>query len=352
MNRLAPLLAGLLAVGCYQADENDREDAGSGVDATVPLPDAGSECVPLSITMPALACPGPVPLGEGAVVRVSGAHGGCCSRGTLEATVRSPGSHQHELELGGTACECCELCPCIGPTLETEVTLEGLAVGTHVVRAGAASCSFEVVEVPCAPIEVGEVRAPAVLFEGQTFALSAWAPSSSCSCEPRLAATTGGFDASVCGCCDACECIDPTYELSYAGELPGASFEVGGVTVEVERRETSSCVSLGVPAEGGVEVFPPRADVRRSGPPIWWVRLRNESAYPACCGPLAGIETAASAENEHRLILRDCTSPCRCAGPPGQLEAWIPLVDLAPGEHRVVAAGADGGEVVSFVVPE
>ena len=342
MKNFGPVLAAVLAVGCYQASEGEGDggavlDAGRPVDAT-PGSDGGSECVPVSVSTPALACPASVAVGETAVVRVTGAHDGCCSSGMLVATVSSFASHVHELELGGSVCDCCELCPCVGPTLTTDVALDGLAPGTHTVRAGEASCTFDVLALgACRPLPVDEVRAPEVLFPGQTFGLTAWAASAGCGCMPGLTPSASGFDAQLCDCCDMCDCVDQPYEVGHLGAPPAASpFEVGGVTVEVERRELASCREV----EAALEVVPPRDDVRRGGPAIWWVRMRGESPYAECCGALAGIERSASGR-EHRVALRDCTPACRCAGPPAQLDAWLPLGELEPGTHRVIAPGAE-----------
>lgn len=337
-SRLGLVLAALLASGCYQAGEPDG-DGGLRVDA------AGPTCVPVNVTLPTLDCPVQVRLGEPVVIGIRGAHGGCCASGTLEPVLHL-GPRQHWVRLDGTACDCCELCPCIGPTLETEIVLEGLEPGTHTLFAQGAICSFEVLPVTCEPIEVRELRAPSVLFGGQSYGFAAWADSAGCSCTPGLRWRGDGYEASVCGCCEGCECVDPAYELSWLGPAPEERvLRVGDFERRIDDRNLTSCP----PVDGArLEVVAPRDDVIRDGPALWWVRMQGQSMYADCCGALGGIETPPSAPFEHRVVLRDCTFPCRCAGPPGQLDAWFPLGAFAPGEHRVVAPG---GEVVVVNVP-
>jgi hypothetical protein len=92
-------------------------------------------------------------------------------------------------------------------------------------------------------------------------------------------------------------------------------------------------------------VAAPSWAARRVGPALWMLHAVGTSPYAECCGPRSAVEVTRAGPREFRASLRDCTPPCRCAGPPGRLEAWAPLGELAPGRYSV---RLPGGRELSF----
>lgn len=318
--------------GCFR-------EHGLGDDAGSPRLDASRDgapttCEPLRPLGTTLTCPpGTVAASQPVRVLLETTHQGCCSSGALRVTPRSTSRFEHELLLGGEVCECCEGCLCLGPTLTEEVDLGTLPVGEHTIRAGDARCVVVVDERSCEPMALDTLLAPSVLFPGQELAFTASSERTSCSCEPTLVPSDTGFDAQLCNCCHECECVDPPYEVAYQGRDRLDGFDLNGERHEVALRALDACPAVA----GSFEIVPPAENVRRFGPALHWVHFRGQSRYAECCGPLAGIMLEATSPTRWSIELRDCTSPCRCAGPPAMLDAWLPLGELAPGEYIVVA---------------
>jgi hypothetical protein len=304
----------------------------------------GPTCRPAVLDgAPELICPARIRAGEPAFVQVRSWHSGCCSSGELRATPLALDSSTVQLVLEGTVCDCCDECTCLGPRLEATVRLEAPPVGTVDVIAGSSRCTILVEPAgACRPLRVDELRAPRVRLPGQSFGFVARGDSGSCGCSPRLdEAGPGDFRVELCGCCDACDCVDPPVEVAHLGEWPRDTLKVNEATVDLtvggECRDPAPDMAYTVAA--------PSWAARRVGPALWMLHAVGTSPYAECCGPRSAVEVTRAGPREFRASLRDCTPPCRCAGPPGRLEAWAPLGELAPGRYSV---RLPGGRELSF----
>lgn len=271
----------------------------------------------------------------------------CCGSGTPRADVTSSATGigtSHSVELAWTACDCCEACRCIGPVEALEVPLGVLSPGTHTVHAGGLSCTMAHFPSECSTRGVETARFPRFLLAEHPFAATAIATSlGGCGCSPGLAATPASIDlstVSLCGCCDACDCIDGGYEVNVElGPLAPGPHEIvvpHGVatTMVVERERTHP-----LPPPTSLRIEPPPPSFVRTGPPIWWAVIGGDEVV-CCTEPAPVVDRGLGPAGEIALSVASANEvDCACIGAPAPYEAWFPLVDLPPGEH-VVRAGA------------
>jgi hypothetical protein len=341
-------LLSVAVVGC--AKHGVASDGGASDGAPFDgAPLDGPSCRPARLDgVPELLCPDRVLAGEPAYVRVAVWHSGCCNRGELRVTPVARDATTFELALEGTVCECCAGCTCLGPRLETTVRLDGLSVGVNRVVAGSSSCSIVVEDAAaCHLVRLTDLRVPRMQLPGQAFAFVARGDSGSCGCTPRLVEErSGAFRAEACDCCEVCDCIDPPFEYGHAGPWPSGALRVNEETVELG----ASADGCGEPAgrTTSYEVVGPDPHAHRTGPALWMLHGTGASPSAECCGPRSAIEVTRTGPREFRASLRDCTPPCRCAGPPARLEAWAPLGELDPGRYTL--RFPDGSSTV-FLVP-
>ncbi|HJK90636.1 MAG TPA: hypothetical protein RMH85_30110 [Polyangiaceae bacterium LLY-WYZ-15_(1-7)] len=357
------LLAASLG-GCFRhhgmGDDPPARDVPPTPDAGEPI-DAGPGCDEEPGVLWEVSCPDLVVAAERAVIQVQHGVDGCCARGEGRLEVARVGDRLHALRSSWLACDCCEGCECLGPAEETAVDLGLLPVGLHTVVGPDGDeplCTFEVVAPPppteCAPMQIDELRAPDVVFEGQGFAFSALQHErTSCSCSPRLRVPldAGEFRADLCECCEACLCIDPGYEVGFEDAAAPALGElvIGDTRHPVQTRSPDECTPV---EPTGLRVVPPAPGYLRDGPGLWWAVVSGMQRV-CCVEPVGGVREALvspgpdTPPNTRTLSLHACTlEDCECIGAPAPFDAWHPLGELAPGGYSIRA----GTQRVDFMI--
>ncbi|MEM9072276.1 MAG: hypothetical protein AAGE52_27460 [Myxococcota bacterium] len=339
MRPLWPILASTLLFACFRHHERSEPGSDGGV------PDAG-ECVVNEGAISGLECPARARPGEVVTIFFTNDNLGCCESGDARVSVRAERAGW-ELTSEWTACGC-SADRCIRPSERDSVDLGPLEPGTYTVRADAGSCTFIVEEPTCASVRPTELRAPAVLFEGQPFAFSVVDRRRiGCGCLPQMTAMDGRYEGvttlTSTGPCEDCFC---DYGFGYFGDAPTERPRFNGDDLPTAMHfGVDSCA----PVEATLlEIVPPEEDVLRVGPELWWARL--EGFHATCCvEPLGGVIDRSLTPREFDLELRACVDvDCGCVpdGSVGAFEAWFPLGELAPGVHRIRAGSLETDLIV------
>lgn len=335
----------LLFAGCF-ADHGrgaeERPDAG-----TTPEADAGPGCRIEPATARIVECP-PSTVAAGADVTVAIEHGigPCCDVRSSDIAVAHAGN-DHTITSIWSVCDCCDGCRCATPTEIERVSLGALPPGMHTVHAGETTCAFWVTETECGSVDADEIRAPRVLFPDQAFSATIRRTSfHGCGCTPSATEIPDAVILSVCGCCEACDCIDPGYEVGYTGGLVPVGehhLSIAGNEVPLTVAERATCS----PREpSGLEIVGPDPSLTPGGERLWWAVVRGSE--PLCCADPAPAVDQTRAGLDIALTLYSCAiDPCLCIGEPQPFEAWHSLGELAPGTYTVRM----GSLVQTFSVP-
>ncbi|MCB9601706.1 MAG: hypothetical protein H6721_03305 [Sandaracinus sp.] len=317
MRRLFPLL---FLLGCFRSDAQPSDASVDG-----PEPGCGFGGTVVQITCPAVVSPG-VPATASFQVR------GACCRTETETTVTRSGDR---LQIAQRT-QYCD-CPGGGPTpscgADVPVTLPPLEAGRYTVAVEGFACSFEVASAECRDVAIDELRAPRAVFESELLELSAFVHDpGTCACTPELREGMDGYDPSLCGCCDECDCIDRGFELGWRGVPPsGGVLRVGDVTRPFGVFAPDVCRAATPTA---LRIVGPEPDYRGVGPRLFWAVV--SAAPQVCCGePFGAVRTIDGAEDID-LELRTChEDPCPCIGPETPFDAWHSLGELADGTYRI-----------------
>jgi hypothetical protein len=234
-----------------------------------------------------------------------------------------------------------------------DVSLGRLPPGSYTIDVGREpACSFVVEPAgECRGATADETRMPSVIYTDQQLAVTLLERrGGSCGCSPRVSDGGGTLDfrMELCGCCDACDCVDPGYEASReVGPLMSGFYEVviphGVARVQVV--EPGSCRPLPITS---ATVIGPDEMLRQGGPLLWWARVVGAEAR-CCAAPAPAVEQGTGPMGEIVLSLATCVrEDCECEpGPADPLETWHSMGELGPGTYTLVA----GATRTTFVVP-
>jgi hypothetical protein len=153
----------------------------------------------------------------------------------------------------------------------------------------------------------------------------------------------------LCGCCEACECIDAGYEASAVFDRVAVgdhSIELDfGRAVPLAVRERDRCHPV---AATGISVVGPDDTLRVGGPRLWWARIQGNE-WLCCVDPLPVVDEVRGAPDAIALELASCVeTDCDCEPKSATpFVAWHSLGELAPGTYEVRV----GTRSTSFTVP-
>ncbi|HJL18563.1 MAG TPA: hypothetical protein RMH99_23080 [Sandaracinaceae bacterium LLY-WYZ-13_1] len=341
-----------LALGGCWSDHgrSDPTDAGSPppVDDAGTL-DAGPGCAPRATDIRIVECPSsPVLAGDAVEVPVDHGVAGCCDAHSPRVDV-SHDDETHTITAEWTVCSCCAECDCVGPRETERVSLGALEPGTHTIRAGASTCTVEVLEAAtCEPTATEIRQAPTVLFDDQPMGATMRAVETpGCGCMPRVREVPDAVELALCNCCEECLCIDAGYEGGWTTEphpVGEHTFFVGGNALDVRVVERDRCH----PTEAtGLEVVGPDPHLDQAGEELWWAVVRGTETL--CCVPPAPAVEHEREGGAFDLSVHSCVElDCACVGEPVDYEAAHLLGELEPGTYTV---RIDGFEE-TFTVPE
>lgn len=210
----------------------------------------------------------------------------------------------------------------------------------------------------CMPATPSRVLVPELLFAGQPLGLTVEVNGGSCGCSLSLApnglSSARGFDPTLCGCCNECDCVDPGYRSSTLLGAPGVGSMDVAITGEMQRRRVhvvqseSTCDRVGIDVRT-VTVLGPE-NVRVTGPNLYWVQV--EGVHRPCCTSAVGFVNQMQG-NTFVLEPRSCdVVACERACPPVADRMPVTftsthlLGELRPGDYRVSV----GTNTVAFTV--
>lgn len=333
------LALALLVSGCWSSH---GRGIGGGEEDAGPPPLCADEQVLVGDFL-SLDCPRTALVGQRVSVQVEHFAGGCCSENQASIGVTDTGGGSWALTSSWQVCDCCESCPCVGPTFAEEVSIGPVVAGPNVVQAGAFVCVIEGLATSgCAPAP-SSVLAPRVLLPQQRFSATlVHEATADCGCTPELLRGDVDVQLSLCSCSDACDAVLTSYAGSFVEGTPPApgvvSYMLAGERHEVRVMEPGPFPGAGcAPIEPtSMRVIEP--PLATDGPRLWWVEI--QATQPLCCSPdgplLGGVEIS----SEPGTIAVDpltCTlEDCFCGNPvPTPGVAYHSLGELPPGEYRV-----------------
>jgi hypothetical protein len=205
----------------------------------------------------------------------------------------------------------------------------------------------------CRPSGVTEVRVREVVTELELVTVTAIERGGgSCGCTPELVWDGAlGHSLELCGCCDACDCIDPGYEAStiFYGPAEGDyTITVAGTERALAVRPLSRCGAT-PPTPTAIRIVPPDPTLVLGGDRVWWAAITAEE-WLCCAAPLPLVSPSVSLpERTIDLTLRSCVElDCECVPKaPTTFETWMPLGILPPGSWTLTL----GAIVETFDVP-
>ncbi len=322
-------------------------DAGARDAGPLPPVDGGSPCRELPSRASELQCPERVAIGEPIAIAVTHSTGLCCGdEGAREVAV-ARGEGRYEILTRWDACDCCELCECVGAPATRRIDLAAptragvvtVIAGDHTCRiaVGAGECEPTVASAAHAPVTFPHRQPVPVLLERDTGA--------GCACVPRAMEYVGREGPLVaalelCDCSDDF-CLDGGYQATaHIGRFveDWTEVETTAGVVRVQRVDPALCHDGGTTVRG-VEVVGPRVDRIASSDLGVWLRLDLE-AYFCCVSPASLVEERPG-RGTIDLAIRDCNQfECDCLpSEPTRWSHWHWLGELGSGEH-VVQAGA------------
>lgn len=297
-----------------------------------PPPDGGAACsgAPLPGHPSALVCPESAASGEAVVVTLSHYAGACCADSGALPTVVRPGRDTPDFGLfpEWSACECCELCGCVGGVATEAITLGAFSAGDVVnVTAGDLHCSIPITGPPLACVSAPASRwlVPAAVRAGDPIPVGVISERAGCGCTPRIAGPPRGGSTvalSLCGCCEDCFCIDPPADgtVLVAPTTPGPwewsspTGERSPIVRAVATPETS-CLPATITSASLVAPLP--SSRMSATPDAVWLHL--EMDVLACClTPLPFVATDSLRGGPPQFSLRayECgADPCDCDTP-------------------------------------
>lgn len=177
--------------------------------------------------------------------------------------------------------------------------------------------------------------------------------SGGCSCTPRPFDEGGRIGGELCDCCEECDCLPPSYELTLVHTetagitrfTPVAPNGSTGPTIEVVDWALP-CAPIPEPADL-VEVVLPDGIAIPGRPVGVWAHVRG--VHFRCSGPVLPLVATRGAGIPPVFVMEDCSPDIDPCGPitPTPYETHAFLGFFEPGAHRVSAFGTE----VEFTVP-